>query len=102
MKLSDLRRFAIGVVFLLLACLAIAAPRTGGYHLIKKITLGGEGGPVNRNWDYLTVDAVSRRIYISHGTHVMVVDENQGKVIGDIADTKGNAMTFAPNTIDNQ
>jgi len=62
-----------------------------------KIACGSEG-----RWNYLTVDPDGRRMYISRSTHVMVVDEDSGKVVGDIADTKGNAMTFAPNTIDNQ
>jgi DNA-binding beta-propeller fold protein YncE len=55
-----------------------------GYHLIKKVKLGGEGG-----WDYLSVDAASRRLFISRGTHVMVVDADQGTVVGDIPDTQG-------------
>jgi DNA-binding beta-propeller fold protein YncE len=46
--------------------------------------IGGDGG-----WDYLTVDPDSHRIYISRGTHVMIVDETSGKVVGDIPDTKG-------------
>jgi hypothetical protein len=31
-----------------------------GYHLTKKVMLGGEGA-----WDYLTLDAKTRRLYIS-------------------------------------
>jgi YVTN family beta-propeller protein len=60
-----------------------AAPQ-GGYHLLKKMPVGGDGG-----WDYLTVDPDAKRIYISRGTHVMVVDEEKGDVVGDIPDTKG-------------
>jgi DNA-binding beta-propeller fold protein YncE len=60
------------------------APGKSGYHLIKKVKLGGEGG-----WDYLTVDPASRRLYISRGTHVMVVDADEGKVLGDIPNTPG-------------
>jgi YVTN family beta-propeller protein len=55
-----------------------------GYHVIRKLPLGGEGG-----WDYLTVDSDSRRLYISRGTHVIVVDLNTEKPIGDIPDTPG-------------
>src|ERR1700730_12288106 len=57
---------------------------SSGYHLLKKVKLGGEGG-----WDYLTVDSTSRRLFISRGTHVMVVDADQGKVVGDIPNTAG-------------
>jgi DNA-binding beta-propeller fold protein YncE len=61
-----------------------SAAGKSGYHLIKKVKLGGEGG-----WDYLTVDSASRRLFISRGTHVMVVDADEGKVVGDIPDTSG-------------
>jgi hypothetical protein len=61
-----------------------AAPPGSGYHLIKKMPVGGDGG-----WDYLTVDSEARRIYLSRGAHVMVVDEDSGAVVGDIPDTKG-------------
>ena len=46
--------------------------------------VGGDG-----SWDYLRVDPDAHRIYISRSTHMMVVDETSGKVIGDIPDTKG-------------
>lgn len=55
-----------------------------GYHLTKRTVLGGEGG-----WDYLTVDSKARRVYISHGTHVMVVDADTSAVVGDIPNTNG-------------
>jgi DNA-binding beta-propeller fold protein YncE len=46
--------------------------------------LGGDGG-----WDYLTVDPESHRLFISRSTHVVVVDADSGKPIGDIPDTLG-------------
>lgn len=55
-----------------------------GYHLTKRTVLGGEGG-----WDYLTVDSKARRIYISRGTHVMVVDADTSALVGDIPNTNG-------------
>ncbi len=64
--------------------LAPAASPAGGYHLVKKVSLGGEGG-----WDYLLVDPVARRVYISRSTHVMVVDADNYSVVGDIPDTAG-------------
>src|ERR1700724_248421 len=44
-----------------------SATGKSGYHLIKKVKLGGEGG-----WDYLAVDARPPRLFISRGTHVML------------------------------
>lgn len=78
---------------LLVSVPAHAAPSaSSSYHLIQKITLGGEGG-----WDYLTVDADARRLYISRGTHVMVVNADTYKIIGDIPNTAGvHGIAFAP------
>jgi len=78
---------AMLVVSLVAASGAFAAPQStgsSGYHLVKKIKLGGAGG-----WDYLTVDQATHRVFISRGTHVIVVDPEQGKIIGDIPDTQG-------------
>ncbi|MGA2090433.1 MAG: YncE family protein [Endomicrobiales bacterium] len=55
-----------------------------GYHVIKKIKIGGEGG-----WDYVSIDSGARRLYISRSTHVVVVDIQTDKVVGDIANTQG-------------
>jgi len=53
-----------------------------GYHQIKKITIGGEGG-----WDYSIVD--NGRVYVSHGNEVAVVDTKSGEVAGKITDLHG-------------
>jgi DNA-binding beta-propeller fold protein YncE len=55
-----------------------------GYHVIKTLHLGGEG-----SWDYPTIDSEARRLYISRSTHVMVIDIDTDRVIGDIVDTPG-------------
>ena len=47
--------------------------------------------------DYLTADAVARRLYISRATHVMVLDLDSGKTVGDIGDTPGvHGIALAP------
>lgn len=70
----------------------VAAPQGGGYKVLRRMPIGGEGG-----WDYLRVDPDAHRIYVSRGTHMMIVDENSGKVIGDIPDTKGiHGIALAP------
>jgi len=74
-----------------LAALALAAPQSSGYHLVKKVTLGGDGG-----WDYLNVDSDTHRVFISHATHVMVVDPD-GNVVGDVGNLKGtHGAALAP------
>ncbi len=63
-----------------------------GYHVIKKLHLGGDGG-----WDYLTVDSAAHRLYISRSTHVMVVDIDTDRLAGDISDTPGvHGIALAP------
>ena len=75
----------------LFAIAAFAAPT--GLKLLKEIKIGGEGG-----WDYLTMDSSARRLYVSHATHVVVVDPDAGKVVGDIPDTPGvHGIALAPN-----
>lgn len=64
--------------------LAILAVQGATYHVVGRITIGGEGG-----WDYLTVDAAARRLYVSHATHVQVVDLGRDSVVGDIPNTPG-------------
>lgn len=84
---------SLACLFVLVSAAAThAAPPTSQYKVIKRWPVGGEGG-----WDYLKVDPDARRIYVSRGTHVMIVDENSGKVIGDIPDTKGvHGIALAP------
>ena len=64
--------------------LIAAAPSLGGYHLIRRVVLGGEGG-----WDYLTVDEPTHRLFISRATRVLVVDADSGKQVGEIPDMQG-------------
>src|SRR5690349_12759796 len=66
--------------FGVLACAAGA-----GYHLVKKIPLKNDDG----GFDYSIVDAGGRRLYVSHSTHVVVLDVDSGTVVGTIPDTDG-------------
>ena len=68
----------------LLTLTAIASAQGPGYHVTNSFKVGGEGG-----WDYLTLDADSRLLYISRGTHVIVMNVESGTVEGDIPDTPG-------------
>jgi YVTN family beta-propeller protein len=63
---------------------AVAAPPADGYSIVKKIPIPGEG-----SWDYLSVDEGARRLYVSHGTQVEVVDVDSGAVVGNIPNTPG-------------
>src|SRR4029077_14173928 len=60
---------AVAIVFSAVAFSRPAPPGARGYHVIKTIPVGGEGG-----WDYVYVDSDARRVYVSRGTHTMVLD----------------------------
>jgi len=71
---------------------AKAAATPVRYHVLNKIAVGGEGG-----WDYLTLDAAARRLYVSRGTRVVVIDVDSGKTVGEIPGTEGvHGIALAP------
>ena len=63
---------------------AVAVPPADGYSIVKKIPIPGQG-----SWDYLSVDEGARRLYVSHGTQVEVLDVDSGSVVGNIPNTPG-------------
>jgi DNA-binding beta-propeller fold protein YncE len=76
--------------------LSFAAPPAssadGPYRQLSEIAIGGEGG-----WDYLSVDAAARRLYVSHATKVVVVDIDKDAVVGEIAPALGvHGIAIAP------
>ncbi|HET7108158.1 MAG TPA: hypothetical protein VFI38_15200 [Candidatus Acidoferrum sp.] len=69
-----------------------AAAGESGYKVTGKIPVAGDGG-----WDYLVVDVATRRLYLSHSTHVVVYDVDSRAVVGDIPDTQGvHGIALAP------
>ncbi len=81
----------VAAITVSLAAVALAAAGPG-YQTVTTYKVGGEGG-----WDYLTTDSDARRVYISRGTHVMVIDADSGKSVGDIPDTPGvHGIALAP------
>lgn len=84
MKIRCIRMVLVCFILgLLISIPAIASPKEE-YQVLKKITLGGEGG-----WDYLTVDSAAHRVYISRSTRVMVVDLDTNTAVGEIPNTPG-------------
>jgi DNA-binding beta-propeller fold protein YncE len=72
------------IIALLTGALAFAGSDAGGYHLLKKISLTGEG-----NWDYLAIDQNGRRLYVSHGAQVEVIDIDKDEPVGKITGMNG-------------
>jgi YVTN family beta-propeller protein len=82
---------------LLAACVAalVASAAVAGaasYRVANTFPIGGDG-----KWDYPSVDTAAQRLYLSRGTHVVIVNTQTGQVAGDIADTPGvHGIALAP------
>jgi DNA-binding beta-propeller fold protein YncE len=86
MKLLGSGLIAMFLLSLVCSSAVVASPPEG-YHLLKKIPLGAAAGG-GEYFDYITVDAAARRVYVSHGTEVKVVDADSGAVVGTITGLK--------------
>jgi DNA-binding beta-propeller fold protein YncE len=89
------KRFALLGFLGLTATLFAAGYSLGAenpYHLLATIKVGGEGA-----WDYASVDAAARRLYVTHGAKIVVIDIDKDAVVGEIADTPGvHGFAIAP------
>jgi DNA-binding beta-propeller fold protein YncE len=65
-------------------CAGVLPTQAQSYHVAKSLTLGGEGG-----WDYLTFDSTGHRLFVTHQTRVLVVNPDNGTVLGEIAGLNG-------------
>jgi DNA-binding beta-propeller fold protein YncE len=74
------RRWLIGLVLLA----SMQAMGAQSFKFLKSIPVGGEGG-----WDYLSVDAKARKLYVTHATKIVIIDLAEDKIAGEIADTPG-------------
>lgn len=88
------RKSLIFIVVLVLTVVfdGFGAAADGGYSVTKKIPIPGQG-----SFDYLTVDEAARRLYVSHGTQVEVLDIDSLAVAGNIPKTLGvHGVAIAP------
>ena len=80
---------------LILALMLAATPSASaadGFAVTRKIPISGEG-----SWDYLNVDEGARRLYVSHGTQVEVLDVDSGAIVGSVPKTLGvHGIAIAP------
>jgi DNA-binding beta-propeller fold protein YncE len=92
--MSHWRLIGLGVSFAVVGLVSQvrAQAPAARYEKSHKIAVGGEGG-----WDYLTVDAEARRLYVSRGNRIVVVDIENEKVVGELPDTPGvHGVAVAP------
>src|SRR6516164_149083 len=82
----------IPALVLALASTVGAQDPLAGYQKVRKLALGGEGG-----WDFLEVEPAARRLYVTRGDRVVVVDLDTESVVGEIPDTPGvHGVAFVP------
>src|SRR5256714_1881981 len=77
------RLFAVCAV-LVTAGIGALSPAAAQTFRTEKLDIKGDGGT-----DYVAVESSTGRVFVSRGTHMMVVDGATGRVLGDIPDTPG-------------
>jgi DNA-binding beta-propeller fold protein YncE len=64
--------------------LCLVAQSSSSYRITHTYQLGGEGG-----WDYVVPDATNHRVFIARQNRLMVVDEDSGKLLGEVTGIQG-------------
>src|SRR5579862_7211519 len=62
----------------------LCAQSQPGYRVSHTYTLGGNG-----SWDYVVPDPPNHRVFIARQNRVMVVDEDKGTLLGEVAGIQG-------------
>jgi DNA-binding beta-propeller fold protein YncE len=87
-----MRHVASAVLVALVMTCGLWAAGPVNYQVLNKVTVGGDGG-----WDYLLFDPDGNRLFVSRGTHVMVLDAKTGATQADLPDTPGvHGIALAP------
>ena len=81
-------RIVLGMLLLFITSFSTLVAAAGKYHLLNKYSYGAAEGATREYFDYITVDAEARRVYVSHGTEIKVVDADNGALIGNITGLK--------------
>jgi DNA-binding beta-propeller fold protein YncE len=81
MKNYFVRLFVFAIVGVAVAAGAVPAAQAAplAYKVVATLGVGGVGG-----WDYATLKADGRVLYVTRTTHTMVIDVASGKVLADI------------------
>jgi DNA-binding beta-propeller fold protein YncE len=88
MKTNVFVKHAAGALAILLAACSFVMAATDSYHLLKKYSFGAAEGSTREYFDYITVDSAARRVYLSHGTEIKVMDADTGALVGNITGLK--------------
>jgi DNA-binding beta-propeller fold protein YncE len=88
MKSNRFGRFAGGMLLIVMGAASVVTAAASGYHLLKKYSFGAAEGSTREYFDYVTVDSGARRVYLSHGTEIKVLDADTGALVGNITGLK--------------
>jgi DNA-binding beta-propeller fold protein YncE len=88
MNYKGFGRFASGGLLVVLGAASVVVAATNGYHLLKKYSFGAAEGSTREYFDYVSVDSAARRVYLSHGTEIKVIDADSGTLITNITGLK--------------
>jgi DNA-binding beta-propeller fold protein YncE len=87
-----MKHLAWTLCLLWLAPLAAQAAGRPHYHITRQVPLPGDEG-----WDYLSFEQGGQRLFVAHGTRVLVLDTDKLTVVGEIPDTPGvHGVALAP------
>jgi DNA-binding beta-propeller fold protein YncE len=80
------------IIVSLAAVACLFSQTSSTYHVTHTYTLGGDG-----SWDYVVPDPLNHRLFIARQNRVMVVDEDNGKLLGEVSDIQGAHGTAISN-----
>ncbi len=84
----------IALVLTLATAAPLLAQSSSAYRITHTYTLGGDGG-----WDYIVPDPPNHRLFIGRQNRVMVVDEDNGTLLGEVTGIQGaHGTALAPAT----
>src|SRR5258708_17202902 len=87
MKFFNCLRIAAATLFILLGSFSLLKAASQ-YHLLTKYKFGAAEGSTREYFDYIDVDSAARRVYVSHGTEIKVLDADTGALVGNIVGLK--------------
>src|SRR5262245_43640404 len=69
---------------LVMLTVALVGAQPGSYRITRTYQVGGEG-----SWDYVVPDPPNHRVFIARQNRVMVIDEDSGKLLGEVTGING-------------
>src|SRR6476620_1837813 len=69
---------------LVMLTVALVGAQAGSYRITRTYQVGGEG-----SWDYVVPDPPNHRVFIARQSRVMVIDEDSGTLLGEVAGING-------------